>query len=705
MAAYCKKLIYPENYYIYRDGLVKSGYQVIHTNQITSETYDEFFEGVMNIFRDGIEEELVQRMMVNVIFDDGQSLELNIMDYFFNLIMWRMLIDIDVNITPTDLFDPENITQDDIKSWIDDRYLTKYRDENNILEQRGYDPETASIIRNRAMDNGVHGYSYSDEFALYLMNTICLEDDIKLWNQNPEYYNILHSDFSGIPIESVKDEGMKLTRRAADIIMNSNHCLRDSFRAKEGVNIKQYREYQINIGAEPDGKGSIWPYIINNSFVNGGVAELEAFFVESNGGRLAQIIAKCNVGTSGAFARILGLNNRDSILHHDPSYVCNSKHFEKITIKNATYLTMFNGRYYRENPRGVEKCLSKKDTHLIGKTIYFRSPMKCASAARGHGICYRCYGKLAYTNAPINIGQLAAELISSRLTQKQLSAKHLLEAAVIALVWNEHFYKFFDVEFNNIRAKDDADLTGCKIIINPDDIKLESEEDDYTYNEYVSQFQVELPNGERLPIYNKSNAPIYLSIDLNTVIRKLEVNAIEGDSLAIPIDMLEDNPIFCINLINNEFSATLERIKSTINLESVTCNFDSNEVLQEFIDAVKEGGLGTVAVHLEVILMNQLRSVDDILAMPDWSSESEECRVLTLNQALNNNPSITVSMQYKLSNVYYNPISFKKHKASYIDLLFMEKPQEFFQNSGLYKEPKQEPYKKKPIQLITWDNK
>ena len=42
------------------------------------------------------------------------------------------------------------------------------------------------------------------------------------------------------------------------------------------------------------------------------------------------------------------------------------------------------------------------ENELVGKTIFLRSPITCASASRGDGVCYRCYGDIAYTNADIN---------------------------------------------------------------------------------------------------------------------------------------------------------------------------------------------------------------------------------------------------------------------------------------------------------------
>ena len=55
--------------------------------------------------------------------------------------------------------------------------------------------------------------------------------------------------------------------------------------------------------------------------------------VESAKGRQAQIYSKNNVGTSGAFARILGLNNRDTRLHPSQTYTCTTRHFVHVTIE------------------------------------------------------------------------------------------------------------------------------------------------------------------------------------------------------------------------------------------------------------------------------------------------------------------------------------------------------------------------------------
>ena len=120
---------------------------------------------------------------------------------------------------------------------------------------------------------------------------------------------------------NIKDEGMKITDAAIKIIKNSKkiigyeHGLTNSFKASEAINPRQYKEVHFNIGTKPTSDGSVYPYIINKSFSKGGVNDPLSYFIESSGARLAQILSKTNVGDSGDFARLLGLNNIDSIIN------------------------------------------------------------------------------------------------------------------------------------------------------------------------------------------------------------------------------------------------------------------------------------------------------------------------------------------------------------------------------------------------------
>jgi hypothetical protein len=58
---------------------------------------------------------------------------------------------------------------------------------------------------NNIIDDAMYLYSHIDNFAMYLANTINLEDNIKMMQTIPEFNQIINADLSNIPIEDVKN--------------------------------------------------------------------------------------------------------------------------------------------------------------------------------------------------------------------------------------------------------------------------------------------------------------------------------------------------------------------------------------------------------------------------------------------------------------------------------------------------------------------
>lgn len=693
-------LSHPENYGIYAP-LVNGEQVFVKTKDITKANWQSHYDSVLNLLRDGIETELIQKSFIVVNFYDKKVLDLMVPDYLLNLIMWDMLIQTGVPVESKHVFFANEIKKDTIKDYIDKFLIDTSRKKFSNKEL------------NNIIDDTLHRIHDIDEFALFLANTVNLEDNVLLMQRCPEFYECMHADLHNVPIEDVKAEGMKFANRAIDIMKNAkqylgyDHCLADACRASEGINPKQFKEFTINIGSKPDGHGGIFPVPIYNSFINGGVANPIDYFIESSTGRTAQIIKYNNVGSSGHFARLLGLNNMDSFLNPDPNYDCCSPNFVRITIKDAKTLKMLRNRYYRLDPHGVEMLITPKDKHLIGKEILLRSPITCASAARGQGICYKCYGDLAYTvydaaiNFGVNVGRIASETLSSSLTQKLLSAKHLLETFVEKLVWVDKFAELFEVEGNMIRINSDAESKNCTFVLDPEFIELENEEDDdlggddddgpSIYNEYITEFDV-IQNGETFHISNDKGAKLYISNEFNSVIRK-KGEPIDG-CIHVDFSELAEMTLFIVPIENNELSKTLNHLNNLLNKNSTIKGMDIHQLLQALLETANDGGLGISSTHIEVIVSNQLRDPEDVLKKPKWFLYDPDYEILSLNRALTCNPSITVSMSYqKVGKLLYNPLTFKKNGSSFMDLFFMEKPQYAIQG---IEPPKEEEFKPNP---------
>lgn len=663
------QLIYLKNYGYYAPMVEGDGTINVNTSIFTKENIEDHFKGIYNILCDGIELDFVHGMHIFVTFMDNETVKLSIVDYMTNLILWRLPLAAGDKLTSEFLFFEQEMTAKSIEEYINRAYIYKHYKDIDF------------ITMNQTISDTVEMIGKIDNFSHYFMNTINNEDTIALMNESPEFYNYIHTSLADTPIEHVKDEAMNITNAAIDIIKNSDHCMADSFRAKEGINTKQFREFLFNIGSKPDGKGGVYPMIIDSNYSNEGLKDIPSYYIESSIGRLALIIAKNNVGDSGHFSRILRLNNRGSKLHKDPNYVCGTKNLEKVEIKSAQMLNMYKNRWYRLEENGVEHKMSftplKDNMSLIGKTIYVRSPITCSSAARGQGICYRCYGDLAYVNRDINIGIIAAELLCSVLTQMLLSAKHLLESAVKSITWPEGFLNIFDLAFNSIGINENLpDLKKWTLILPLDDIMSEDEYDVTDYNFYINAIKLKNPDGGMLTITPKEDINIYLSTTLSKIVSNTSSN--DMDEIEISFSKLQDEVLFLIHIDNNELSATLMNIKNMINRASSVRSRDRNQMLQDFLQAIIDGRIGLDAIHAEMILSNMIRSDTDILELPNWDNRNETYNILTLNEALINNPSITTSLQYQeFPKTLFRPLSFKKVKSASIDLFFMRNPQEW----------------------------
>lgn len=695
-------LDYPENYGPYAC-LAYGEVPLINVEDITKENWNAHYYGLLNILKDGIEKEEIQSVMFTINFTDG-CLDISIFDYFVSLMFWYMLIAMGTPICKKHVFFAEEITQNTIKDYIDEYLIEEYRTTSSNMELNNIIDDVQSRLHDL------------DHFAMMLSNTLCQEDNIALAKASPEFRRCLETDFTNIPLEDVTEVSQKVANESIDIIKHSkeligyDHCLADAFRAKQGINPKQYREFGINIGTKPDGRGGIWPAAINKSFINGGVDNPLDYFIESSAGRIAQVIKLKNTGESGQFARILGLNNMDSRLHTDETYDCHSMNFIKVKVLSKFHLKAFNNRYYRLNPNGVEKLLNaKKDVNLIGQTIYLRSPITCASAAAGNGICYKCYGRLAYTvydrkhNFGINIGRVASDILSSILTQMLLSAKHLLESNSVKVNWCAAFSNFFEIEDNIIKLASELDYKNYRIQIDPENIGLENDEDadlndedTDTYNEYITSFDVvNNTTGEEIHIDNDKSEQLFITKELNMCIRK-KGEPIDG-KISINFSEVKDANLFIMSIENNELTKTLKRLMGILNKKDQTSSYPSiSDLYQDLIDATIEANMGITGVHLEVILSNQLRDTEDMFSKPKWWNPNPAYNIITLNEALTNNPSVVISLSYqKIKKAFYNPLTFKKHGASFMDLFFMETPQRVINDM-----PEEVEFKRKPGEIV-----
>lgn len=689
-----------QNYYMFAD-LIQIGRHYLKTSDINSSNWQEYYDGILNILKDNIETNEIKHFVITVDFGNNDIVDLSIFDLYFNIIMWYLVIKSGITLDGRALFYPEIINRKCIKKYFD-KYIPIIVERFSHIYKNDVTKITISL--NNIIDDTLSKFSDVDSFSFFLANTINLKDTIDLMNNIPEFNSLVHTSLIDESIEDVKDIGMKKAERSIEIIKNAksvlgyDHCLKNSFETGEGISPRQYKEFAIHIGSKPDGTGGVHPHIIDRSYLMGGLQHVADQFVDSASSRVAQIIVKHNTSSSGNFARIMGINNIDTVLNTDLDYKCNTHNFITLTIDNSKILSMLIGRYYRLNPEGIDYLVHPEDTFLIGKTIYLFSPMTCASAAHGHGICRRCYGDLAYINSNIKVGKFAVEQLTSQTTQKQLSAKHLLETVIEKIKWNDNFNKFFYVDNVNMIYIND-NLEAGHIIIDPNNItdntentESDSDEDSIDsssfsdssqFTNYITSFVFEDINGIKYKIHSENMTEMFFSEDFIDYLKRLPLSSDKKYHIDISDlnNYLNDNALFYIQIINNDIDKNLKDIESLINKKDELVGLDKDSLLKKFINLIIKGKITIQSVHLECMLMNQIRSINSKLKLPEWENDNEEYQILSLDQSLTNNPSVIITLLYKdLKATLTNPITYAKNEASRMDMFFMVQPQEFLNN-------------------------
>ena len=257
--------------------------------------------------------------------------------------------------------------------------------------------------------------------------------------------------------------------------------------------------------------------------------------------------------------------------------------------------------------------------------------------------------------------------------------------------WCDAMSSIFDVELTVVSFKADLDIKKYSIIIDPAGVDSDDDsEDDETVDlidstDFVNKFEVLCPDGHTVEIYTQDEDNIYFTEDFNAILSSKKAKETDDGRILIPGAALEGVPIFYVKIQNKELQRTLERSKQIINKSDVTESFTKDQIVSEFISANLDGNINLQAVHMETIIANQVRTDEkDSTEMPDWRIPNVGYKVISLNSALSNSPSITVTLEYqKIASTLVNPLSTKKRKASVFDLFFMEKPQDYIVNQNL----------------------
>lgn len=332
-------------------------------------------------------------------------------------------------------------------------------------------------------------------------------------------------------------------------------------------------------------------------------------------------------------------------------------------------------------------------------------------------------GELYNIIPAVNIGIYSVTNLTEPLTQMMLSAKHLLEAKIDELTFDtsmltkEQLEQLIVVDNGTIYINPEfEDAKKWKFIIKDGDIQeevfaaIESDESDdndidATFDEiikYVNVFYLRNEStGIEYPIKSTNLDNFQLSEWLIEYLKLKNINDVDED-ITIPVNNLigEDYPLFDLESIHNDdMSERLESVIRVIDRKSNTDSYTAETFLEALSDKLNNIGLdGIMSVHLEIIIMNQIRSAENIIDVPDWSVPNQQnYTILTLKKAIQTHPSISIALQSQdIARMLYSPLSYKKSEPSGYDLLYMVQPQKFLAENPIVEK------EGKPNELFTF---
>jgi len=341
----------------------------------------------------------------------------------------------------------------------------------------------------------------------------------------------------------------------------------------------------------------------------------------------------------------------DNNLDLDGKFDCGTKHHLHVYIDSKETLERYCWRNAKLNESDDEYFMINSEmTDLIGKTISVRSPITCLQKHT----CPTCYGNMFLINKNLHIGILADLYLTAQLTQKLLSAKHLLQTKSPEYEWDPEFLKLFGIDKTSISALSDA--SGFIFI---DDKEKEEDEDTgefYTNKIHYGNNTIELPTD------------VYFSEGLMSNLQEYRV----PEGYEIGLRDFRDEELFVIKVQNEEITKSLNQIKNLIEKKDHLGVTTYDEFMRKFLDLVNMNGIHIDAVHMELIISNLFRKSSNPYERIDFSKDTlEPYDILSLKEAVINGRSVCNGLSFeRVKNQLLDHEIFKINGESFIDIFF-----------------------------------
>lgn len=629
---------------------------------MNKKTWSTVYQHMLDILKYGFNRYEIRHREIHfkIHMEDKTVYEMEIRHFYANLNLWYGFVEADA----VDIMD---------ETYIMDFHAFEYKQIVDYIDKKIFtldiDTDTKGKIADEIMYNiAATSRAFEDIIGL----GFSVYNLIQAANKYPVIDEILHehidTSLQPVEIEHVLSERVDVM---LDALKKYPNDLRALLVSGKNISIGQLKEIVVRIGMKADIEGRIIPYVADCNLLVDGLKDAGSYYISAKSGRKSSIFSKLCMGVPGAFSKKVCINTTGIMLRKD--YVmCDSVGSVPYEIKDKTYLSMLDKRYYYDDQDGDKMKLldATKDTHLIGRTIKFRSPCTCTS--ENNTICKYCYGELYETNKDLtSAGCFAATKETEYLGQGILSTKHSQQTHSAAAQFSEGFDNDFEIASTEVVLKDSEDSDIDKYLIFDEVFKENDDEDELNY--YVYGFKiVDAAHNLLYTVAENNGLKLYMSKGTHSLYMKYAGKR----NNAIPLEEfedIEDEGLFSIEIKSAESTEPTKLLKKLLNTKDHAGCKTLAEVCQRFADLKIQSGHPYNCVHAEMVIRGMLRKASNIYETPDFgpNGDPEDYQILRIDDSLYHNPSPFVSLTYGfVKKQITSPQFYKKSAPSQLDPLF-----------------------------------
>ena len=430
---------------------------------------------------------------------------------------------------------------------------------------------------------------------------------------------------AGMQTSEIVEENARRYKILEEEMLKRNHPFFVDNKYTKLIKPKQMEELYINFSQIPDGQDII-PVIMNGNGFKAGYHDMPVLYAGAIAARVPDMMNEEYMGSAGYFNRNLMILTYGTI--SKTVYDCGSVNPLPITIDEVA-LEMMDGRfYYKHKGDGILRVFHKTDTHLLGEKLWFRSPCTCNL---NEDCCHVCYGTKALKVGDLKGGFIyTTELMTSRVSQNILSAKHLLKTNAEKIEFSDNFDKYFMVESSTVIPNDEKRF----------DIYIRED-----YQDDISESLTLYIGKDLEPVTISHYANIHIPEALLDKCKDVVFDDVTYHKITSH-KVIEMGGVFC-NITPINIMMTQKYMNIMKLFENEITRFEKVEDAVVALMHLLHGIIPIYSTHGEIIIGHLLRDVNNRILRPNWLVEDQKYQILRLKTALQNIESPTTAIAFE----------------------------------------------------------